>query len=231
MALKHRAREVGRRLRVGGVLGLTATVRLYGDTDKETHDYCRWYDRHLRPRRYRRNRVLEIGIGGYDDPEVGGGSLRVWRDYLPRSVIVGFDIEEKRIDLGSRVRIVQGDQTSEEDLLAAVEALGGPPDIVIDDGSHLAEHARASFDVLFPMLPSGGLYVVEDLLTSYVPEMGGAPEPSPDTAVGMARALVGDVQANDVAFGLKDRWIPPVADAAGVGSVCVYPGIFFVEKR
>jgi predicted O-methyltransferase YrrM len=35
-------------------------------------------------------------------------------------------------------------------------------DVVIDDGSHLLEPTKASFNVLFPRLRAGGLYVIED---------------------------------------------------------------------
>lgn len=34
---------------------------------------------------------------------------------------------------------------------------------MVDDGSHIAHHMIASFEVLFPMLAPGGVYVFEDL--------------------------------------------------------------------
>jgi hypothetical protein len=44
-----------------------------------------------------------------------------------------------------------------------VADLAGPNlDLVIDDASHLLAETRASFDLLFPLLRPGGLYVVED---------------------------------------------------------------------
>ena len=39
---------------------------------------------------------------------------------------------------------------------------GVPLDLVIDDGSHLLEETRTSFETLFPRLRMGGLYVIED---------------------------------------------------------------------
>lgn len=43
------------------------------------------------------------------------------------------------------------------------EELGDAPlDLVIDDASHLLEPTRISFEVLFPRLREGGLYVIED---------------------------------------------------------------------
>ena len=46
-------------------------------------------------------------------------------------------------------------------------------DIVIDDGSHVNEHVLTSFKVLFPLLKNGGVYVVEDVQTTYDDGYGG----------------------------------------------------------
>jgi hypothetical protein len=40
-------------------------------------------------------------------------------------------------------------------------------DIIIDDGSHLPEHQLVSFTALFPFVRPGGVYVIEDIETSY----------------------------------------------------------------
>jgi hypothetical protein len=70
---------------------------------------------------------------------------------------------------------------------------------VIDDGSHLADHAILVLLPL-PVHPSGGIDVVEDLQTSYSKKRGGT-IPSPDnTAGGLARDLVDAVQVHDPTF-------------------------------
>ena len=43
----------------------------------------------------------------------------------------------------------------------------GPFDIVIDDGSHAPAHQVASLTALWPHVKVGGVYLVEDLHTSY----------------------------------------------------------------
>jgi hypothetical protein len=43
-------------------------------------------------------------------------------------------------------------------------------DLVIDDASHLYEPTRASFECLFPLLPPGGLYIIEDWAWAHWPE-------------------------------------------------------------
>jgi hypothetical protein len=46
-------------------------------------------------------------------------------------------------------------------------------DIVIDDGSHHMADVRASFEHLFPKMKIGGLYLIEDLHTSFWRSAGG----------------------------------------------------------
>jgi hypothetical protein len=209
-------------------------MRLYGDTDKRSHGYVEGYEQHLRRRRLGAHRILEIGVGGYRDVRPGG-SLRIWRDCFPRSRIVGLDISAKQVALGPRVGFVQGDQADPEALDRAVAALGGPPSIVIDDGSHLGDHAERSFAHLFPLMDRGSLYVVEDLHTSYWPKFGGGPSAPNTTAVGFIRTLIDDVQAEDPTF----RWptvrdqpdhAGPTARHADVALLDVRPGIAFIQK-
>src|SRR5262249_35514622 len=37
------------------------------------------------------------------------------------------------------------------------------PDIIVDDGSHQADHMALTFERMFPALAPGGLYVIEDV--------------------------------------------------------------------
>ena len=194
MGVKERIRETARAARVAVFAPLGISVRLYGGTDKFSHDYTSYYSRHFRRLRYRRNRIVEIGVGG-DEAPAPGGSLRVWRDYFPRSEVFGFDIHDKEVRLGPRVHFVRGDQSSDGDLARLLDEMGAAPNIIIDDGSHLVGHAAASLAFLFPRMPSGSLYVIEDLHTSYWPGWGGA-SPAPEgSAVTLVRGLVDAVQA------------------------------------
>jgi hypothetical protein len=206
-------------------------ARCYG-TDKCDHGYMECYGIHLGPIRWKTNRVLEIGIGGprHDGPEPGQ-SLRLWRDYFPRSVIAGMDIVEKHLDLGPRVRVYQGDQGSEADLNRIVDDLGGGLDIVIDDGSHIGVHQIESFRHLFPRLSSGGWYVIEDLSTSFYPLYdGGIPAPEV-TGVGLLKELVEAAQVYDSTFVREPSWgRRPDPIWPSVHEVHIYPGIAFIRK-
>jgi hypothetical protein len=52
-----------------------------------------------------------------------------------------------------------------DDRAAIAAATGAMPafDIVIDDASHASHHQQNAFLEIFPKLPSGALYVIEDL--------------------------------------------------------------------
>ena len=167
-------------------VSLVTLFHRYG-TDKEQvlgHSYGASYDRWLRPLRYQRIRMLEIGIGGYTS-SFGGRSLLAWRAYFPFAIIVGCDLRSKLQLAGWGVKIRQVDQSSSEQLrrLAVAE---GPFEVIIDDGSHANGHQILTFKTLFEHLLDGGIYVVEDTQTSYWshepdgPEVGGKNPEDPE---------------------------------------------------
>jgi len=90
----------------------------------------------------------------------------MWKSYFRKARIVGIDIYDKTHFCEERIDIRQCDQTDKNALKRLSQEYGGF-DIVIDDGSHLNEHVVKTFEVLFPLLRSGGIYVVEDTQTSY----------------------------------------------------------------
>lgn len=159
--------------------------------DKLEHGYVPHYQRLFSPMRKRKLTVLEIGIGGYDDPSSGGESLRMWRDFFPNSRIYGIDIFDKHKLDGRRIKTFRGDQSDATFLTALVSDIGRP-DIIIDDGSHRPLHVIASFDVLFPLLSDNGYYAIEDLYTSYWTRMGGSWKSGleQNTSIAMLKHLV-----------------------------------------
>jgi cephalosporin hydroxylase len=112
--------------------------------------------------------LLEIGM--WD-----GGSLAFWNEILHPDKIVGVDLNARKDSTyfrdyvqargsESNLRSYWGtDQADERALLRIVEQeFGGALDMVMDDASHLYEPTLASFQILFPLLPAGGLYIIED---------------------------------------------------------------------
>ena len=154
-------------------LRLDRLARIVGTKDFGGWGSTRVYDRLFRPRRWRHLSMLEIGVGGYDDSS-GGKSLRLWRAFFPRARIAALDLYDKTWLSRGRVEVFQGSQADR----AVLDRIGRHFqgfDIVIDDGSHINEHQIRSFEILFPHLRAGGLYVVEDTQTSYWEGFGGGP--------------------------------------------------------
>ncbi|MCP5531181.1 MAG: class I SAM-dependent methyltransferase [Opitutaceae bacterium] len=185
----HLLKEAAARFVYAGNLRVLA--RIYGSDKWGSHWYAQHYERHLGARRKRKIVLLELGIGGYDNPRGGGASLRMWQKYFPRGRIHGVDIHDKRVHDDTRIKTFVGDQ-SDERFLRQVIAEIGPPDIIIDDGSHVNAHVLNSFEVLFPLLAEDGIYVVEDVCTSYWPDHGGSSTDlnAATTSMGMFKALV-----------------------------------------
>ena len=125
------------------------------------------YERFFQEFVYKTVTFLEIGIAS-------GGSLQMWKRYFgPHATIIGIDIlpeckacEEDQI----AVRIgAQQDTTFLQSILDEF----GPPDIVLDDGSHLMSHMLKTFEFLYPKVAKNGIYMVEDLHTAYWEEYEG----------------------------------------------------------
>ena len=166
-------------------------------------------------------KFLEIGVSH-------GGSLEVWRKYFgPDAVIHGLDIDPQcaYVVPASVARVHVGSQDDKELLRRVVEEMGGV-DVVLDDGSHVASHQRASFDALWPMLPVGGMYICEDLHTAYWPSYEGGLH-RPGQFISVAKTLVDGMH----------RWYARMPDTAlhrygqhEVGAVHFYDSLVAIEK-
>ena len=154
---------------------LRRLAQIYGSDKWGSHWYCQQYEKHFAHLRKKHITLLEIGIGGYEDPKSGGRSLRMWRTYFPHGQIYGIDIADKSPHNGRRIHTFQGDQTDDKFLRQVIAEIGRP-DIIIDDGSHINSHVITTFRILFPLLADDGIYAVEDTQTSYWPEFGGSSE-------------------------------------------------------
>jgi len=135
-------------------------IGLAAGTDKITqHGYDRFYPRFLDGLRDMSGAMLEIGIEKHH-------SLKLWLDYFPHAFIygidIGFELEQER------VRVFKADQSSKADLMRVQAMINTPVYFIIDDGSHIPEHQLSTFNHYFRyMLEPGGVYIVEDIETSY----------------------------------------------------------------
>lgn len=148
-------------------------LAIFCGTDKGLgHFYTPHYQQFFRKFKFKRIKLLEIGVGGYKDPSEGGNSLRMWKMYFPFAQIFSIDIFDKKNIEEPRIRIYQGSQTDEAFLKDLIDKIGSPT-IIVDDGSHMNEHVIRSFELLFPFLKPGGIYAIEDTGYSYQEIYGG----------------------------------------------------------
>lgn len=161
----------------------------YGTDKVHDHHYTPHYHRRFRELRDEPITLLEIGVGGYDDPNAGGESLRMWADYFPNGNIIGLDITHKTLAMPDGVIIEQGDQ-SDPRVLHHLGGAYGPFDIVIDDGSHRPADIVQSWVVLWGYLRDGGWYCIEDLQTAYWEPYGGSSIRTGESTIGMLQGLI-----------------------------------------
>ena len=132
------------------------------------HHYFEIYDRHFSAFRDQPINVVEFGVSQ-------GGSMQMWKHYFgARANIFGVDINphcKQLEELG--VKIFIGDQEDRQFLRSLAKAIP-KIDILIDDGGHTMRQQIHTFEELFPHVAADGVYLVEDLHTSYWPEFGGA---------------------------------------------------------
>jgi predicted O-methyltransferase YrrM len=72
-------------------------------------------------------------------------------------------LRRHRID--DKVKLYFGTSQDDRDAVTGImdrEFGGEPLDLVIDDASHQYGHSRRSFEMIFPRLRPGGLYIIED---------------------------------------------------------------------
>lgn len=142
-------------------LDVTTICEKY-DTDKNRGEFphSKMYDKLFAPFQDKSISLLEIGINR-------GGSVRVWEEYFSEASLYAIDVRLRCSQEASARTTVDMVDQSNADALRAYAEKRGDFDIIIDDGSHMTGHQILTFETLWPHLTPGGIYVVEDTLTSY----------------------------------------------------------------
>jgi hypothetical protein len=125
------------------------------------------YHRHFDRFRGRPVTILEFGVSH-------GGSLQMWRHYFGRKArIYGVDIDPRCAELGDRrTKIFIGDQ-EDRDFLRSIADEIGPVDVLIEDGGHTMGQQVATFEEFYSRMSPDGVFLIEDLHTSYWKSYGG----------------------------------------------------------
>ncbi len=137
-------------------------------TDKKSgsngHSYTAIYESYFSSMKDKPIDFLEIGFAV-------GGSARMWDNYFSRANCYFIDNNPQCIDylygLSNRVALYIGDQGNQNSLLEIMQKINVTFDIIIDDGGHTMQQQLISFETLFPYVKPGGIYIVEDMHTSY----------------------------------------------------------------
>lgn len=136
-------------------------IGLETGTDKNSlqHNYLRKYEFFIKKFKNEDIRLVELGI-------YYGDSLKMWERYFPNAEIVGVDINSacKQYE-SNRTKVEVCDLGSIENLSQIGKTYS--PHIIVDDASHMWSHQIKALVILFPYIESGGIYIVEDIGTSF----------------------------------------------------------------
>jgi hypothetical protein len=129
--------------------------------------YFEIYDRHFSRFRGTDVHVVEFGVSQ-------GGSLQMWKKYFgPNAKIFGVDINPHCKTLEEeQIEIFIGDQEDRIFLKSLAEKIQRI-DILIDDGGHTMKQQIHTYEELFSHIEKNGVYLCEDLHTSYWSEYSG----------------------------------------------------------
>lgn len=98
--------------------------------------------------------LLEVGV-------FEGHSIKMWMEYLPKSLIVGLDKDLSLVKWATlRYQVFKCDVTDAVQVQAVVNDLF---DYIIDDGSHVYKDQVAGLHNLWGFLKVGGKYFIEDV--------------------------------------------------------------------
>lgn len=136
-----------------------------GSDKQSTHNYSVGYYEFLKNAHV--DNLLEVGLHR-------GASMRAWSKIYPGAKIFGIDIDPYSMIIGpnTNIRTDIVDQGSPAQLLKYAEDRNVKFDVIIDDGAHIFELSRITFENLFHSLDDNGIYIIEDISAVYA-EIGG----------------------------------------------------------
>lgn len=129
------------------------------DKSSQYHNYLSKYEFFLSRYQDQPITLLELGV-------FRGESLRMWKEFLRAGRIIGVDIDERCKQYEEeRINVLIGDLARQE-FVAQLTDLN--PSVIVDDASHKWSHQVNALCTLFPTLCEGGVYILEDITTSFL---------------------------------------------------------------
>jgi len=182
--------------------------------------YFEIYDRHFSKFRNRPLSLIEFGVSH-------GGSLQMWKHYFgSQAKIYGVDINPACASVAEEnINIFTADQEDRESI-CLIKSLLPKFDIIIDDGGHTMTQQINTFEEMYEHLNDGGIYLCEDVHTSYFADSGGGYR-KPGTFVEYCKRLVDQLHAwysNDTDLVINEF-------TRNAFSIHFYDSIIVIEKR
>ena len=183
--------------------------------------YFEIYDRHFSRYRGTDVHVVEVGVSH-------GGSLQMWKEYFgPHAKIFGIDINPHCKQLEEeQIEIFIGDQADREFLKSLIEKIPRI-DILIDDGGHTMDQQIHTYEELFPSIDREGVYLCEDLHTSYLAKWGGGYKKR-GTFIESSKAFIDSINAW---HSVQASRLSVTDFTRSVQSLHYYSGVLVIEKR
>ena len=183
--------------------------------------YFEIYERYLSRFRNQEVNVVEIGVNH-------GGSLQMWKKYFgDNAYIYGVDINKRCQELEEeKIKIIIGNQEN-RNFLKQIKNLCPRIDILIDDGGHTMLQQINTFEELFSHISENGVYICEDLHTSYWANYGGGYR-NPYNFIEYSKNLIDKLNA----WHSKDAESFQVTDFTRCAySMHYYDSVLVIEKR
>jgi hypothetical protein len=184
--------------------------------------YIDIYDRYLNKYRNTEFVFLEIGIAH-------GGSLELWRKYFgEKATIIGVDVnpECKQFEQGN-TKVFIGSQQDEK-FLESLKQEVPKIDVLIDDGGHTMLQQIVTFNVLFDHIKENGLYICEDLHTSYWPRYGGGYQRK-NTFIEFSKNWIDNLHGWHAEKGQKQKMFNHITES--VYGLHYYDSMVVIEKK
>jgi hypothetical protein len=188
--------------------------------DKWVH-YFDIYDRHFKRYRNQEVVILEIGVSQ-------GGSLQMWKNYFGnKAKIFGIDIDSRcKLLEEENITIFIGSQ-SDKKFLREVKKQIPPIDILIDDGGHTMKQQIISYEELFGIIKANGVYLCEDLHSSYNLRYGGGYRRK-GTFIEYSKNFIDYLNAY---HSMQKRALQVNSFTQSVDSIHYYDSVIVIEKK
>lgn len=193
------------------------------NTSNAIHKWLHYFDIYdFWFKKYKNQPVVILEIGVYQ-----GGSLNMWRDYFGEKAQIyavdinplckQFETENTKIFIGS-----QEDRAFLRDVKNKIP----PVDILIDDGGHTMRQQIITFEELYESVKSDGIYLCEDLHTSYWKSHGGGLQRK-NSFIEYSKKFIDSINA----WNSRSKYFSIDEITKSTYSLHYYPSILVIEKK